>query len=592
MIIDLSGIEEYRAITMAEAYAIIDELQTDLVILSRKLDMQMRKLQNTMVEQFAGSLVKLGKSVADTFRVDSIADFVRATEIFGTEFAASLYGVTLRFEQFRVGLARIAQPIVQLLLPVVQVAVDVLSGLANALAQAVSWLFAGAGEADAFADNMLGAATAATSLKRTLAGFDQLNRLGGSNGTVSGLLTPPKLSDQWQKVADKLKKLMEPLKNIDLTPAAESFKKLTAALEPIKKELFAGLEWALNNVFIPLAQWTAEKLLPAFLDMLAAAAQALGRVIEEVKPMLSWLWEECLKPMAAWAGDQVIGYLQNLTKELTGFGEGATGAKDPVAQLVTTIENFITALGRTIQSTLELKSGSGELSEVIGGLLGAVADTTPLGIFAGNIEGVANVMGQLAEKFGLVDQASGDTFNSLNGLWSQLWTNLQQKMMDPTYAGMKNGINSLIGLTNGVLQSTAGGINGITRSINKLSFTVPSWIPVLGGKKFGFDLKTIYPTAIPYLARGAVLPANKPFMAVVGDQRHGTNVEAPLTTIQQAVSEVMEDRFGGVMAGFQAVTERQERLLQAVLGLDLSDSAIAGAADRYRNKLSVINGGY
>ena len=40
---------------------------------------------------------------------------------------------------------------------------------------------------------------------------------------------------------------------------------------------------------------------------------------------------------------------------------------------------------------------------------------------------------------------------------------------------------------------------------------------------------------IPALARGAVLPANKPFLALVGDQSSGTNVEAPLSTIKQAV---------------------------------------------------------
>ena len=45
--------------------------------------------------------------------------------------------------------------------------------------------------------------------------------------------------------------------------------------------------------------------------------------------------------------------------------------------------------------------------------------------------------------------------------------------------------------------------------------------------------------SIPYLAQGAVLPANKPFMAVVGDQKNGTNVEAPLETIKQALAEVM-----------------------------------------------------
>ena len=48
------------------------------------------------------------------------------------------------------------------------------------------------------------------------------------------------------------------------------------------------------------------------------------------------------------------------------------------------------------------------------------------------------------------------------------------------------------------------------------------------------------PTAvIPKLAQGAVLPANKPFLAMVGDQKHGTNVEAPLATIQEALANVL-----------------------------------------------------
>ncbi len=41
------------------------------------------------------------------------------------------------------------------------------------------------------------------------------------------------------------------------------------------------------------------------------------------------------------------------------------------------------------------------------------------------------------------------------------------------------------------------------------------------------------------LAHGAVLPANHPFLAMVGDQHSGTNVEAPLDTIKQALAEVL-----------------------------------------------------
>lgn len=97
--------------------------------------------------------------------------------------------------------------------------------------------------------------------------------------------------------------------------------------------------------------------------------------------------------------------------------------------------------------------------------------------------------------------------------------------------------------------------------------------------------------AIPQLARGAVLPANKPFMAVVGDQRHGTNVEAPLATIQEAVALVMADQMGGMMAGFNAVTERQERILQAIFGLDISDGALAAAVQRHQDKMATVTGG-
>ena len=50
---------------------------------------------------------------------------------------------------------------------------------------------------------------------------------------------------------------------------------------------------------------------------------------------------------------------------------------------------------------------------------------------------------------------------------------------------------------------------------------------------------------VPALADGAVLPPNKPFLAMVGDQRNGTNIEAPMSTIKQGVREVMNERGGG-----------------------------------------------
>ena len=83
------------------------------------------------------------------------------------------------------------------------------------------------------------------------------------------------------------------------------------------------------------------------------------------------------------------------------------------------------------------------------------------------------------------------------------------------------------------------------RAMNKLSFDIPSWVPGLGGKKFGFNLKEIKTVKIPKLAQGAVIPPNKEFLAMLGDQKHGTNIEAPLDTIKQALAEVLAEAGGG-----------------------------------------------
>ena len=50
---------------------------------------------------------------------------------------------------------------------------------------------------------------------------------------------------------------------------------------------------------------------------------------------------------------------------------------------------------------------------------------------------------------------------------------------------------------------------------------------------------------VPYLAKGAVIPPNAPFAAVLGDQKHGTNVEAPLSTIEQAVTNALKKNNSG-----------------------------------------------
>ncbi len=108
---------------------------------------------------------------------------------------------------------------------------------------------------------------------------------------------------------------------------------------------------------------------------------------------------------------------------------------------------------------------------------------------------------------------------------------------DGIVKGIKSAVNGIIGFINGMISGVAKGINAIIGLLNNLSFDIPDWVPEFGGKTFGFDIPKITPPKIPYLATGAVIPPNAPFMAMLGDQTNGRNLEAPEDLIRQIVRE-------------------------------------------------------
>ena len=191
-----------------------------------------------------------------------------------------------------------------------------------------------------------------------------------------------------------------------------------------------------------------------------------------------------------------------------------------------------------------------------------------------------------------------DKFNALkSGLsqaWDAFWTGLSDRVGD-IWNGIvntvKRAVNSLIGFINGMISAVVGGLNSAIDALNSLSVDIPDWVPVVGGNRLGFSIGHVTAPQIPYLAQGAVIPANREFLAVLGDQSHGTNVEAPLDTIKQAVAEVMEDLQAGQMAGFEAVVSVLREILSAVYGIELTDEDVGRAVQRWQHKQLIATGG-
>ena len=85
------------------------------------------------------------------------------------------------------------------------------------------------------------------------------------------------------------------------------------------------------------------------------------------------------------------------------------------------------------------------------------------------------------------------------------------------------------------------------------------------GDVSGWNMPAVSSADVPALAQGAVLPANRPFMAMVGDQRNGTNIEAPLETIKQALTEVMAQQGWDINVKFTGDLAALARVLAPVI---------------------------
>lgn len=97
----------------------------------------------------------------------------------------------------------------------------------------------------------------------------------------------------------------------------------------------------------------------------------------------------------------------------------------------------------------------------------------------------------------------------------------------------------MVNVMNVAMSSIENGLNRMIRELNNAISEYNSSASELGGPTISYVRSAnIGQIPIPKLATGAVLPANRPFLSVVGDQKHGTNVEAPLDTIKQALREV------------------------------------------------------
>lgn len=554
------------------------------------------------------------------------------------------------------------------------------------------------------ADNVSGIGDAASStakqIEKSLAGFDQIEKLseptdsssssgGGTSSGGIGIDTgvtseTTNVSSAISDMASKVKKALEPLKSISFDNLITSLDNLKESAQPLTEKLFSGLEWAWTNIFVPLATWTIEDALPAFLDVLSAGLDVLNSALDALKPLWDWAWDNFLEPVAEWTGGMIVDILKDLAAALEGISTWISNNQGPFDAIVVTIlafaaawkavelaefitnaggvigiiksltttlyactiakvadkaetlaicalyaKDFIVGIGQTIaklassaaawiaDTAAKVANTAATAAHTAATWL-ATAATTAFGVamsiltspitlviaalaalglgiyelvkhwdtvkeaagicwdwivdkwqsagewFSGIWESITSAFskfddwlqnifnmdfsksfGSLGDImnayvanvkniFGDIKNIFGGLIDFITGIFSGDWEKAWNGIID-TFSGIfsliadvaKAPLNLVIGFINGLITGVQSGINAIVRSVNKLSFKVPNWVPGIGGEDFGFHLPEADFSKIPYLAQGGYVKPNTPQLAMIGDNRHQGEVVAP-----------------------------------------------------------------
>lgn len=560
--------------------------------------------------------------------------------------------LTLRFEQLK---ASLGKGFIALFTPILRGFNNLLAGLqkvADGFASFVQMLtgadvstsmgsissdIAGIGDdASSAADNVgdIGSAAKKTAkdIEKSLAGFDQINKLteptddssdssGSTGGTSSGIgsvdLVPDvsgSTSNATSAISDfvnKAKKELDKLRKWSVSTFSPSMsriwdgltkntdtakKNLTSAFNDIRAlgppllnyfngpftnylvtwvdtngSILNGLFDSFNTVFSDVWNKAAYPILANFvsvgLPMLTDfASQTLslnGTIFDTFKASWNSLWSEGVSPAIESISNVWIGLVNTMAGAWNEWGEPIfTGIKAAVKttgdvfldiwnnmlqpvwenaldvidrvwseHLQPLLANFLDFVGEIVTCATTIYNNFiapvvGFLSELLGPIFIAIFDSigNKVGVVVGTI---ADLMNDTITVFkGVIQFIKGVFSGDWEGAWNGIVT-----AFDGIFSGIadiaKGPINMVIGFINGLITGVQSGINAIVRSVNKLSFKVPNWVPGIGGEDFGFHLPEADFSKIPYLAQGGYVKPNTPQLAMIGDNRHQGEVVAP-----------------------------------------------------------------
>jgi len=356
----------------------------------------------------------------------------------------------------------------------------------------------------------------------------------------------PRIQALFDKIAPVLanmfEKIMPPL--MDLVDAIlPVFAEILDAIMPIISELCEMILPIITELLQNLAPIISE-LFQHLMPIVKAILDAIKPVLDALMPILSAIFDvvgKLLGPIMDLVGNllqpllTLLKPIEGLLKPIVGLIEGVGNVLKPLLDLVNDllkpINEFIdTIFGGLTGGMKDVEDGIGDENK--GGIMGALSKIMgviegPLGwafntfgdilstafdaigaVFGGIIDFIDDPQKALSDFFDWITEKSKKAADLLADVWDVLTYDEDTKARDRV-----NQANQAI--------LDRGGPEADALRERMVFSGVKGW--------------TMETTRVPGLAAGGVLEPNKPFLALLGDQKNGLNVEAPLETITNAM---------------------------------------------------------
>lgn len=285
---------------------------------------------------------------------------------------------------------------------------------------------------------------------------------------------------------------LEDLINGPLTDFVDKFLDVCA-------KIIDALQQIWNNVLVPLINWILQNVIPllapvvqwlgdAAIDLLGAAVEMANGILDMLGGLIDFL-------VGVFTGDW--------KKAFSGAGQIAQGFADTCGAVIEWIGDYIL----TPFMSLVKKLFSVDWVKYFG-----VAGIAPQVL----CDLIKSIFGTMKNVFiGIMNFIK----YAFTGGWRNAWQsvkNIFSSIMSGIGDVVRAPINGIISMVNQAI----GAINNLIRGVNRIPHVN---IPTIG--------------RIPHLASGAVIPPNQEFLAMLGDQKSGNNIEAPEGLIRKIVRE-------------------------------------------------------